>query len=273
MRALLWLLKKYNYVLVFIFLEALALVMLSNNNSYQRSVLVNFTREISGRIFDRTQGAREYFYLRKNNEVLVRENAVLRNKLEQLARQTQDTLTGVSKPVSRYFYTSAHVTRSSTNRQYNYLTIDKGKKQGITQDMGVIGDEGIVGIVLASSANFSTILPVINRDFRLSVKVKRNDFSGILLWEGDDYRQAALNEIPYHATLMAGDTIVTSGFSAVFPEGLFVGTINAFSMKEGNFYHINVDLGTDFQRLFHVNVINNFTREEQLELQSTLSQE
>lgn len=272
MRALLWLLKKYNYVLVFIFFEAIALVMLSNNNSYQRSKLVNFNREISGKIYEGTQGAREYFFLRKNNEVLVKENANLRNKLEKLSALQHDSLSKSSLPVLHYFYTSAHIVRSSTTRQYNYLTIDKGKNQGINKDMGVIGDEGIVGIVLASSSNFSTVIPVINRDFRLSVKIKRNDFSGILQWAGEDYRQADLNEIPYHASLMEGDSIVTSGFSAVFPEGIFVGTIHNFTMKEGNFYHIKVDLGTDFQRLFHVNVINNFTREEQLDLQSTLSQ-
>ncbi|MCA1747601.1 MAG: rod shape-determining protein MreC, partial [Bacteroidales bacterium] len=143
-------------------------------------------------------------------------------------------------------------------------------KHGIEGDMAVISEEGIVGIVLASSSNFSTVIPVINRDFRLSVKTKKDNLAGILRWEGGNHRQANLNEIPFHAEPEVGDTIVTSGYSAVFPEGLFVGTIKRFELRDANFYRIDVELGTDYQRLFHVNVIENFLQEEQLELESEI---
>ena len=136
--------------------------------------------------------------------------------------------------------------------------------------MAVISEEGIVGIVLASSRNFSTIIPVINRNFRLSVKTKKDNFAGILQWEGRNHRQANLNEIPYHAEPEIGDTVVTSGYSAIFPEGLLVGTIKQFDLKDGNFYRIDIELGTDFQRLFHVNIIHSRLREERLELESEL---
>jgi rod shape-determining protein MreC len=270
MRGLIWLLNKYNYVLVFILLEAIALTLLSNHNSYQRSIISNAHREISGKIFEKTQGSREYLLLRKNNEALVRENALLRNKLTILDAKLSDTAANSISEAS-YFYTPAHIVNSTHLKQFNYLTIDKGRKQGIHRDMGVIGDEGIVGIVLESSANYSTIIPIINRDFRLSVKVKKNNFSGILQWEGTDYRIADMNEIPYHADISVGDSIVSSGFSSVFPEGLFLGRIKSFTMQEGNFYRIQVELGTNFQRLFHVNVINNFKQKEQVELESNLN--
>jgi rod shape-determining protein MreC len=270
MRGLFWLLKKYYYVLVFILLEIAALVLVSNHNLYQHSKLVNLNREISGRLYERVEGAREYLNLKNNNDILVRENAVLRNKLEHALATTPDTIQYVGSSTN-YFYTPAHIVHSTHLKQFNYLTINIGRKQGITSDMGVVGDNGIVGIVLESSANFSTIIPVINRDFRLSVKVKKNNFSGILQWEGDTHLEATLNEIPHHAEIDIGDTIVTSGYSALFPENIFVGTIKDYSLLEGNFYDINIELATDYQRLFHVSVIKNFHQEEQYNLESTVN--
>lgn len=274
MRALLWLLKKYNYVLVFILLEVTALLLLSNHNAYHHSVLVNANREISGKLYGWIEGGREYLHLKENNEVLVRENALLRNKIELLAAVEPDSVPVDSIPadsaVSNYYFTPARIVHGTHHKQFNYLTINKGKNHGVEGDMAVISEEGIVGIVLASSSNFSTVIPVINRDFRLSVKTKKDNLAGILQWEGRDHRQANLNEIPFHAEPEVGDTIVTSGYSAVFPEGLFVGTIKNFELKDGNFYHIDVQLGTDYQRLFHVNVIENILQEEQLELESEI---
>jgi len=271
MRGLLWLLRKYNNVLVFILLETVALVMLSNHNSYQHSILINANREISGTLYKSFEGAREYLNLRKNNEILVRENARLRNKIERLEIAVNDS-SGRDFMHGSYFYSPARIVHSTHYKQFNYLTIDKGRKQGVTRDMAVISEEGIVGIVLESSANFATVLPVINRDFRLSVKIMKNDFVGILQWEGESHRIASLNEIPYHADVNRGDTIVTSGYSAVFPEGLFVGTVRDYTLENGNFYNITIDLGTDFQHLFYVNVIRNFNREEQVELENSVNQ-
>ncbi len=134
--------------------------------------------------------------------------------------------------------------------------------------MGVISDQGLVGIVLESSANFATVIPIINRNFRLSAKIKSNNYSGILQWDGVSPRYAVLTEIPFHVILTEGDTILTSGFSSIFPEGIEVGRIESFSLEKGNFYDIRVELFTDFQRLFHVNVIRNYRQEEQLNLEN-----
>jgi len=270
MRGLFWLLKKYHAVMVFIILEALALLLLSNHNAYQRSVLVNANREVSGWIYSLVEGGREYLHLKKNNAALVRENTLLRNKMESISRSGVDT-TGIKLNDGKYYYIPGRIVQSSHLKQHNYLTVDKGRNHGVASDMAVISDEGIVGIVLESSANFSTVIPVINRDFRLSVKTGKENYSGILQWNGDSHRIASLTEIPYHAVLSEGDTILTSGFSAIFPEGLFVGTIRDFTLQEGNFYKIEVLLGTDFQRLFHVNIIENHLRDEQVELENMLN--
>ncbi len=133
--------------------------------------------------------------------------------------------------------------------------------------MGVISEQGLVGIIMEASHNYSTVIPVIHRDFRLSVKLQSNNYAGILKWEGDSPRFAVLNEIPFHVNLFENDTIVTSGFSSIFPEGIQVGTIESFSLEKGNFYEIRVKLFTDFQSLFNVNIIRNFRQEEQRSLE------
>lgn len=265
MRSLLRLLNKYSYVLVFLLLETFAILLLNKHNYYQHSRLLNTNREVTGWIYDKVDGVREYLSLKRSNEILVQENSNLRNKLAYQAFQEPDSTAGRAGRTS--FYTPARIVHSTVYKQYNYLTINQGRKQGITKDMAVIGEEGIVGIVLESSPNFSTILPIINPDFRLSSKIRKNNFAGILLWDGSSSQQAVLNEIPYHADVQIGDTIVTSGFSAIFPEGLHVGTVAEFTLQEGNFYNIHIDLGTNFSTLFHVNVIKNFLQEEQLELE------
>jgi rod shape-determining protein MreC len=167
----------------------------------------------------------------------------------------------------KFQFVPSRVVRNSVYKQYNYLTLDHGKEDGVFKDMGVISDRGVVGIVLESSDNFATVIPIINLDFRLSVKLKSNNYAGILQWDGKTPLFAVLNEIPFHVELTDGDTIVTSGFSSIFPEGIEVGTIESFSLEKGNFYEIEVRLSTDFQSLFHVNVIRNYQKEEQLNLE------
>jgi rod shape-determining protein MreC len=150
------------------------------------------------------------------------------------------------------------------------MTLDRGKKDGVFKDMGVISDMGLVGIVYESSNNFSTVIPVINRNFRQSVKIKSNNYAGILQWEGSSPLYAMLTEIPFHVDIRERDTIVTSGFSSIFPEGILVGEIESFSLEQGNFYDIRIRLSTDFQSLFHVNVIRNYRQEEQLNLENQI---
>ncbi len=269
MKGLLWLIRRYNHILVFFVLEIIAFILISKNNQYQHSVLLRLNREASGNIYSKVEGIRNYLHLREDNERLLQENALLKNKLDRIQTGLDDDT--VHFAGNNYYHTTAHIVHSSYHKQFNYLTIDAGKKKGISSDMAVMGIDGIVGIILESSANFSTVIPVINRDFRLTVKIKDNNFSGILQWEGNSHLMASLKEIPYHAELHVGDTIETSGYSALFPEGLFVGTIDEFSLLEGNFYDIKVRLGTDYQRLYNVYVINNLKQEEQLNLQSDLN--
>lgn len=269
MRTLLRFIQKYSNLLLFLLLEMVAIALIIQNSSYQRSKLMGLNRQVSGYIFSKVDGAREYFSLRETNEQLVMENTNLRNRLDQIAsRMDSSTVISETRDEQRFYYVQSRVLRNSSNKQYNYLTLDKGKQDGVFRDMGVVSDQGLVGIILESSASFSTVIPIINRDFRLSAKIKSNNYAGILQWDGITPGYAVLTEIPFHVDLVEGDTIITSGFSSIFPEGIRVGRIESFSLEKGNFYDIRVELFTDFQRLYHVNIVRNFQREERLNLEN-----
>jgi rod shape-determining protein MreC len=268
MKTLLRFIQKYSNLLLFLLLEIIAITLIIQGSSYQRSKLIGLNREVTGYIYSKVDGAREYFSLKEVNEQLVEENMELRNRLD-LVSSMLDSATVISEVIGehRYSFVQSRIVHNSIYDQYNYLTLNKGKKQGVFRNMGVVSDQGLVGIILESSANFATVIPVINRDFKLSAKIKSNNYAGILQWDGVSPRFAILTEIPFHVDLSEGDTILTSGFSTIFPEGIEVGKIESFSLEKGNFYDIKVELSTNFQRLYHVNVIRNYRQEEQLNLE------
>lgn len=269
MRTLLRFFRTYSNLLLFLLLEIIAITFMVQGSSFQRSRIIGLNRQVSGYIYSKVDGAREYLSLKEVNEELAKENLDLRNSLDLISSQLDSaTVTSDLRGEHRYFFVHSRIVQNSIYKQYNYLTLNKGKKQGVFRDMGVISDQGLVGIVLESSANFATVIPVINRDFRLSAKIKSNNYAGILQWDGASPRYAELTEIPFHVELTAGDTILTSGFSSIFPEGIQVGKIESFSLVRGNFYDIRVELFTDFQSLYHVNVIRNYRQEEQLNLEN-----
>ncbi|MCK4749632.1 MAG: rod shape-determining protein MreC [Bacteroidales bacterium] len=268
MRTLLRFIQKYSNFLLFLLLETIAIALIAQGSNFQRSRIIGFNRQVTGTIFSKVDGAREYLSLRDANEQLAYENMELRNSLEKVSG-LMDSATVIHelRGSQQFDYVPTRIVHNSVYKQYNYITLDKGKKQGVFRDMGVISDGGLVGIVFESSNNFATVIPVINRDFRLSVKIKSNNYAGILQWGGESPLYAILTEIPFHVNLLEGDTILTSGFSSIFPEGIEVGSIESFALEKGNFYDIKVRLSTDFQSLFHVNVIRNYRQEEQLNLE------
>jgi rod shape-determining protein MreC len=269
MKTLLRFIQRYSNLLLFLLLEILAITWMVSGTGYQRSKIVGLTRQVSGTLFSWVGGTREYLSLRYVNQELARENTLLRNRIETYDRLMDSARVIITSDDSvQYHFVPARVVQNSVFKQYNYITIDRGKQQGVYRNMGVISDMGLVGIVQESSAHFATVIPVVNRDFRLSAMIQSNQYAGILQWTGESPLFADLAEIPFHVELSKGDTILTSGFSAIFPAGIHVGQIESFSLDRGNFYHINVRLSTDFQRLFHVNVIRNFGQQEQLNLES-----
>jgi len=264
---------KYSVVFLFVFLEIVSLVLISRNKGYQRSVLLSSTNQVTGWMYEKSSNFFEFFKLKEANANLALENTELINKVtlleSQLASLTDSVfITGWSKkaipPEKEYEYISARIIRSTTHLAQNYLTLNKGSNQGIKPDMGVISDAGVVGVVQTVSPKFSKVIPILNPQTTISAKFKKNNYYGPLMWDGVDYRYAKLGDIARHVRFSLGDTLITSGLVKTFPEGILVGTVDNYNIKESDaYYNIQVKLAVDFRTLTHVKVINYLNYEEQ----------
>ena len=274
MRDLFRLIVKNYFVLLFLFLEAIALVLIFQFNPFQKSFIINVSRNVSTTLNSKVTGVKDYLFLHEENDRLINENAILRNQLSKTKTlvylSVPDSLVSDTIEVNskdRFLYKPAEIVSSSVNKQYNYLTINKGFKENIEKDMAVISSEGVVGMILATSNNFATIQPLINRNSRTGARLRGNNYFGVLDWDGRSPNYAQLKEIPVHAELLIGDTIETSGFSSVYPKGLPIGLISGFQKGKGNFYDIEIQLFVNFNTINHVLVLNNIFLEERRELE------
>ncbi len=269
MRNLLNFLARYNNLIIFLFLEGIALYLVSTRNSYQNSRMVNVVRGVTRGIEAKIYNSRSYFSLHQINEKLAEENSVLKNKLGQLTKKDNSPFFSVKDSVlkQQYLYTSAEVIENSINRQRNFFTINKGEDQGIKVDMAVISANSVAGVIVGCSKNYSVAMSLLNLDFKLSARIKSNGYFGSLSWDGKDYRYAVLSEIPQHVLVNVGDTIETTGYSAIFPEGELVGTVSDYEKFGGDFYKITILLQTDFKKLHFVDVVGNLKKKEELELE------
>ena len=264
MKDIIRLIVKYQFTLLFILLEIICFSLVVRNNDYQRAIFSQQSSVFAGEVAKATSEVRNYFRLRSINEGLARENTALKNRLEAYASRT-DTL--VADSAATYTYYQARVINATYNRTKNYLTLNRGERDGLRKEMAVCAPEGVAGLVQDVSERFAIVIPLINTSSIISAKIKQNDYYGPLQWDGDDYRYSYLNDIPYHVQVSAGDTIVTSNYSSIFPEGLMIGVVESVDKKDANFLRIKVRLAVDFRRLTYVYVIDNNTLEEQQQLE------
>lgn len=270
MRNLLRFILKHHFPVLFVLFEIFSIFLLVQNNNYHKAVFFNSTQYINGSIHKNIDRFKKFLNLRNENERLIKENYELRNDLiyyETNCIGLNDKQDFLGKTELQYEYQPARVINNSVNKQYNYITLNKGSQDGINQEMGVISSNGVVGITLHVSKHFSTVISLLNRDFSLSSKIKGSNYFGSITWEGKSYDKVRLKEIPFHVELSMGDTIITSGYSDYFPEGIIIGTISEFFIEGGNYYNITVDLSTDFKNLTNIYVIKNFWREEKIKLE------
>ncbi len=269
MRNLLNFLAKYNNLIIFLFLESISLYLLSTGNNYHNTQVVKGIRSITTGIEEKVSNTRNYLHLREINQALALENASLKNSLGQLNKQGNQVFFSVSDTNFHqlYQYTSAEVINNEVNRQKNFFTLNKGTREGMAVDMAVTSGDGVAGIIVGCSRNFSVAMSLLNVNFKLSARLKSSGNFGSLGWDGNDWNYAILSEIPQDVTFGIGDTVETTGFSALFPEGIMIGTVSGFEKSGGDFYKIRVLLKTDFRKIHFVSVISNLRKIEQLELE------
>ena len=294
MRNLLNFLIKYNYWFLFLLLEVTSFVLLFRFNHYQQSVYFTSANGVAGKVYEISGGISSYFHLKSVNEDLLdrnmwleqrvaflhsfptRRSSDLRNMwLEQrvafleksLQEQGLDSVklySMVRLAPDDYRIFKANVIKNSLNKADNYITLDRGSSDGIRPEMGVVDANGVVGIVYKTSPRYSLVIPLLNSKSSISCKIVGSEYFGYLKWEGGDSRFAYLKDLPRHAEFNLGDTVVTSGYSTVFPEGVMVGTVDDMSdSHDGLSYLLKIKLATDFGKVSNVRVISRSGQEEQ----------
>ena len=275
MRNLLNFLIKYNHWFLFLLLEVVCFILLIRFNNYQQSVYFTSANAVSGNIYEVTSSVTSYFHLKSENDDLLDRNMLLEQQIANLEKALTDfkldtmQITSIRALDNKdYTVYKANVINNSLNRIDNYITIDKGSSTGIKPDMGVVDRNGVVGIVYKTSPSFSLVIPILNSKSSLSCKIQESDYFGHLKWDDGDSRFAYLRDVPRHAEFKLGDTVVTSGYSTVFPEGIIVGTIDdMYDSNDGLSYTLKVKLATDFGKLYNVRVIARNSQQEQKDLE------
>lgn len=255
-----------------LFLAVLSFFLLCKQNPYHRSVWLTSANGITGTVNSFVNNFTGYFGLRQINEDLLELNGRL--EAENLALQQQllryaEVASEEQTIVRQYDYRVAHVVNNSITQAQNYITLNKGALDGITPDLGVADHNGIVGIISSVSDHYSLVISVLNPKLRLSAKLLNSEFFGSLVWDGSDHRHVLLQDLPRTISCQPGDTVVTTGYSTSFPEGVPVGTVvDSYSQDDNNFITLKVLLFTDFGRLNDVHIIMNIYQQEQKDLQS-----
>lgn len=268
---------RYHVTFLFFTLEIISFIFIFNFNNYQKARFLNSSDRITASIYDKYRKVTDYFRLPSVNRELAAENARLRGLLGIPDKQKKIPDSLFNRYPSReqiYSFTSARVISNTVNRQHNYITLNKGTKDGIKPEMGVISPLGVAGVITNVSQSYSTAISLLNTRWNVSAKIRSNNYFGSLSWDGKDYRKARLNDIPFHVFIAVGDTIVTSGYSTIFPEGILIGTIESFEKEGGNnFYTIVIDLSVDFKALTYVEIIENNKKSEIENLQNLSTHE
>ncbi len=256
MRNIVLLFSRYYVLMLFIFLEALSLRMISNTRSYQQVKTFNAANAISGKWYSFTGNIYEYFHLKYENEKLIAENAKLRGQLKTAYTYAQDSLLPHSSDSVSYQYTPAKIIDNMFNKSTNYFTINKGKNNGIEKGMGVLTGAGIFGIITNVSDDYSLAMSVISTKSMISVKHIRTGAFGNLVWDGIDPFTLQIENISKTVTINKNDTFVTTGFSSFFPPDIPVAVVKkAKQITTSGFLDIQVALTNNMDKITQVYVV------------------
>lgn len=256
--------------MLFLILEVLSGWMLFRFNAYQGSVWFTQANAVAGQVLDYEAKLLQFIHLKDQNGQLTQdilqlqqENDSMRTLLAQLTQDSSYTQKIQADLLAGEKLIPAHVISNSIKQKDNFITLDKGSKDGIRTEMGVVSGTGIVGITYLVSNHFSVVLPILNTHSNISCRLRGTNYFGSLKWSGGSPLQAYMDDIPRHARCKIGDVVETSGFSSVFPAGIFVGkVIQINNSKDGLSYRLEVQLSTDLAKIRDVCIVSNSRQAE-----------
>lgn len=273
---LLQLFLKLSGFFLFVVLEILCFSLIVKYNQRQSEIYVNTVNNFTGYLQAKAASTLQYFKLYDENKRLERENALLYDRLANVGINLPKPLDTVwaDSLKSKYAFTGARIIRNSVNQHHNYITLDKGSKDGVVPHSGVVTENGVVGIVRKVSEHYSVAMSILHRQTRISARLKHKGYFGPLVWEGDDIHTFKLTDISKDKSVAKGDTVETSGYSAIFPEGIMLGVVEKFWLEPGsNYFSIQVKSSLDLSNLQHVYIVRNLRKNEQYQLEQAVREE
>ncbi|HKJ06507.1 MAG TPA: rod shape-determining protein MreC [Flavobacteriaceae bacterium] len=270
MQQIIYLIRKFRYFLLLLCLEVIAFIFIVQHHSYHKSKFVNSANAVTGSVYKKLNSVTEFFHLKEENKLLNEENVRLKNLIELTsANDSLVEFKSVNDTVfnQKYTFTSAKIINNNYHRRNNVLTLNKGSKHGLSSDLGVVNSKGVIGVVKSVSKNFATVLSILNNYSQINVKLKNSSHFGTMVWDGKNYNVVQLTDIPRQAEIKIGDSIITGGKSAIFPEGIPVGKVKDFNFENNQYKQINVELFNDMSAIGNVKIIKNLLRNEQLQLE------
>ena len=258
MKYLFLFLKKQIFFILFVFLELIAILLLANHNNYHKTNIINTANGFTGTINTAFSSVSDYFFLKEANYQLSIENARLRNMGAQ-AVLSDDSLTFTD---TSYLYIPARVVSNTSRSRNNYIMINKGRRQGIEKEMGLISSSGVAGIVVEVSNNYSTAISMLHKNTRVSARLKKSGQMVNVIWDGNDYRKGLIEDIPTHIIPEPGDSVITSGYSFIFPESILIGIVGEKIITGGTLNKAELIYATDFNNLSYVYGTKNLLSEE-----------
>lgn len=244
-------------IIVFALLETIALTMVSERSSIRKSRLMNSFGFVTSAFYKTSDGIRGYFGLRKENAVLAKENAMLRTKNAELKALTEDIAIksdSINRSTSVFEYIPAKVVSNTSNRMHNLIVIDKGRQDGVFEDMGVITDKGLIGYVAVAGEHYAKVSSIMDTDNMIGGILKKDNTLGILQWDGSRMNEITLHNIPVHTQFEYGDTVLSSGYSLIYPEGIPIGIITGKDLRDGVNYSLRISTFEQYTRLRYVYV-------------------
>ncbi|MFA6404230.1 MAG: rod shape-determining protein MreC [Salinivirgaceae bacterium] len=274
MRSLLNFFYTYHFIILFLLMEFFSFFLLIQYNDYQKASFLNSSNQISGIVYKKFSSISQYLSLKDKNLQLMNIITDSRNTSLTSFKQYKVPLINVYDTIyqQQYQFLNATVINNSVNKSNNFLTLNIGRKQGIDKGMAVVSPEGIVGVVKDVSANYASVISLLNQNLKISAMFKKSGYFGSINWNGANYQYITFSELPSHVSVAIGDTVITSGYSAMFPKGELVGIVSEVDKSEtGEFIEVKVQLAVDFKKLQHVMVIKNFLLQEQIQLETESS--
>lgn len=250
-------------LILFLFLEGISFYLIITYNESQAKIYQNSVNVISGTIADQASNIRGYFTLKEQNNILLKENAKLKAKLFNLVEKQGAKPEDLNLNITEnqiFKLVSARVVNNSISLRNNFLSLNKGRKAGITENQGVIGENGVIGITKAVNDNYTTVMSIFNSQTKISARIKDKGYFGSLVWNNTgDVRFMTLNDIPKHVPIKLGDKVETSGYSNLFPSGILLGKIVGKRIPPGSStYELKVKLYQDMTKIKFAYVVINF---------------